>query len=174
MFAPSGEYVWARQFWEQPVSQWDRMFGAGVRAAWVTSQHAARLMTEQRSGLIVNLSHWAAQTYSSNTCYGVSKAATDRLTADSAYELREFGVAVVSIYPGLVRTERVMLAASHLDLSNSESPEFQGRVIAGLLADVDPMSYSGQAIVSARLAEDLGIADVDGRHPRPLSLDRFA
>ncbi len=171
MYAPSGEYVWARKFWEQPISQWDRMFGAGVRAAWVASHHAARLMTAQRSGLIVNLSYWAAKAYSGNTCYGVSKAATDRLTTDCAYELKDFGVAVVSLYPGLVRTERVMFAADYLDLSNSESPEFQGRVITGLLADVDPMSYSGQTIVSARLAEDLGIVDIDGRHPRPLTLD---
>src|ERR1035438_6560912 len=41
-------------------------------------------------------------------------------------------VAVVSLYPGLVRTEAVMEAArgGWLDISNSESPEFIGRVIA--------------------------------------------
>jgi len=40
-------------------------------------------------------------------------------------------VAVVSMYPGLVRTEAV-LAAGVFDLSNSESPEFTGRAVAAL------------------------------------------
>ena len=41
-----------------------------------------------------------------NVAYGVAKAATDKLTADMAHELLEHNVAVVSLYPGLVRTER--------------------------------------------------------------------
>jgi NAD(P)-dependent dehydrogenase (short-subunit alcohol dehydrogenase family) len=39
--------------------------------------------------------------------YGVAKAATDKLTADIAHELRRHRVAAVSLYPGLVRTEAV-------------------------------------------------------------------
>jgi hypothetical protein len=44
---------------------------------------------------------------------------------------------VVSLYPGLVRTESVIAAAEAgwLDLSNSESPEFIGRVVAALAGD---------------------------------------
>ena len=57
---------------------------------------------------------------------GISKAATDKLTADVAVELRDHDVAVVSLYPGLVGTEAV-LAAGVFDLNNSESPEFIGR-----------------------------------------------
>ena len=89
-------------------------------------QHAARLMVPCRRGLIVNVSQWAAQKYQGNVIYGVSKAATDKLTADMAVELRDRDVAVVSLYPGLVGTEAV-LAAGVFDLNNSESPEFIGR-----------------------------------------------
>ena len=60
---------------------------------------------------------------------GVSKAATDKMTADMATELRPYGVAVVSLYPGLVRTEKVMDAAAWLDLTNSESPEFRRAIV---------------------------------------------
>jgi NAD(P)-dependent dehydrogenase (short-subunit alcohol dehydrogenase family) len=166
-----GEFTWPRPFWEQPVWRWDAMFAAGVRAHYVASVHAARVMTGQRSGLIVNISFWAAQRHVGNVAYGVSKAATDKLTADAARELSDYGVAVVSLYPGLVRTEAVMQAAAFLDLSNSESPQFIGRAVAALASDPNVMRKSGQVLVAAALAEEYGFTDVDGKRPRPLTLE---
>ena len=61
-------------------------------------------MVARRCGLIVNISFWAAQKHIANVAYGVSKAATEKMTADMAVELKPYGVAVVSLYPGLVRT----------------------------------------------------------------------
>ena len=142
-------------------------------AAFVASGHAARLMTPRRAGLIVNVSFWAAQKHIGNAIYGVSKAATDKLSADMAHELRPHGVAVVSLYPGLVRTEAVLEAAKAgwLNLSNSESPEFQGRVIAALARDPSTLDRSGQILVAAAVAREFGIKAVDGRAPTPLTLD---
>src|SRR5262245_841125 len=122
-----GEFTWAKPFWEQPMERWDAMFAAGVRAAFHASQLAARIMVGRKRGLIVNISFWAAQKRIANVPYGVSKAATDKMSADMAVELQPHGVTVVSLYPGLVRTEKVMEAAAYLDLSNSESPQFIGR-----------------------------------------------
>ena len=85
-------------------------------------------MVPNRRGLIVHLSHWAAQKHQSNVAYGVAKAATDKMAAHMAHDLRPHGITSVSLYPGLVRTESVMQFAAYLDLSNSESPEFTGRV----------------------------------------------
>jgi len=167
----NGEFTWPRPFWKQPLWRWDAMFGAGVRAHYVSSVHAARIMVEQRSGLIVNISFWAAQKHIGNVPYGVSKAATDKLTADMAHELREYNVAVVSLYPGLVRTESVLEAAAFLDLSNSESPQFIGRTVAALASDPDVMSKSGQVLVAAALAQEYGFTDVDGKQPRALRLE---
>jgi len=101
------------------------------------------------------------------------KAATDRLSADMAHELREHGIASVSLYPGLVRTEAVMANAKFFDFSNSESPQFIGRVIAALAADPRVMEKSGKTLVAAALALDYGVTDVDGKQPRPLSIDEF-
>ena len=164
-----GKFTWLQPFWEQPAWRWDAMIHAGVRAAFIASQHAARLMVPARRGLIVNISIWAAQKHQGNLIYGVSKAATDKLSADMAHELRPHGVTAVSLYPGLVRTEAV-LAAGVFDLSNSESPEFQGRAIAALAADPDALRWSGKALVSADLANLYAFTDVDGRQPRPLTL----
>ena len=162
-------FTWGEPFWEQPAWRWRAMMDAGVRAAFAASRLAARMMVAQRSGLIVNVSHWAAQKRIGNAIYGVAKAATDKLTADAAEELRKHCVFVVSLYPGLVRTEAV-LAAGFFDLSNSESPEFQGRAVAALAADPEIGRWTGQVLVTAALAEHYGFTDIDGKSPRPLTL----
>jgi NAD(P)-dependent dehydrogenase (short-subunit alcohol dehydrogenase family) len=105
-----------------------------------------------------------------NVAYGVSKAATDKMTADMAIELQPYGVTVVSLYPGLVRTEKVMESAAWLDLSNSESPKFIGRAVAALAADADLFRHTGKVLVAAALANEYGFTDVDGTTPHPLTL----
>jgi dehydrogenase/reductase SDR family member 1 len=172
MVDASGRFTWLLPFWDQPEYAWSSMMDAGVRAAFFASVHAARLMIPQKRGFIVNISLWPAQKHVANVIYGVSKAATDKLTADTAHELKPHGVAVVSLYPGMVRTEAVLKAAEAgwLSLSNSESPEFIGRVIAGLASDPTTFERSGQVLVAAQEALRLGIADVDGRQPIPLTL----
>src|SRR5215469_9166438 len=122
-----GDFTWPKPFWQQPLWRWDAMFSAGVRAHYYASQLVVPVMIARRRGLIVNISFWAAQKHIGNVAYGVSKAATDKMTADMATELKMYGITVVSLYPGLVRTEKVMEAAAWLDLTNSESPEFIGR-----------------------------------------------
>ncbi len=142
----------------------------GVRGAFVAAQHAARMMILARSGLIVNVSFWAARKHLDNVLYGCAKAATDKLTADMAHELAPHGITVNSLYPGLVRTEAVMAAAAYLDLSNSESPEFIGRAVCALARDSRRMRRTGQVLVAAELGLEYGFTDIDGRQPRPLSL----
>ena len=168
-----GNFTWPRPFWEQPAHRWSSMMDAGVRTAFACASRAARMMLPRGRGLIVNISFWAAQKHIGNVIYGVAKAATDKMTADMAHELRPRGVTVVSLYPGLVRTESVLQAAEAgwLDLSNSESPEFIGRVVAALANDPGVLSRSGQVLVAAAIAEEYGISDVDGRHPKPLTLE---
>jgi NAD(P)-dependent dehydrogenase (short-subunit alcohol dehydrogenase family) len=118
--------------------------------------------------------YWAAQKYMGNVpC--VAKAATDKMTNDMSHELREYNVAVVSLYPGLVRTEKVMEPAALVDLSNSlsnsESPEFVGRAVAALSADARLSSKSGRVLTTADLAKEYGFTDVDGKRPKPVDLE---
>lgn len=162
-----------KPFWEQPFWRWDAMFDAGVRAAYTSSAFAARAMVKRKSGLIVNISFWSAQVYLGNTQYGVSKAAVDKMTEYMAHELKKFKVAVIALYPGLVRTESIMRNAKHFDMSNSESPQFIGRVVAALASDPDIMRKSGRVLVAAQEALEYGIQDIDGKQPRPLTLQDF-
>lgn len=167
-----GTFTWPAPFWEQPMHRWTGMMDAGVRAAFVCSAHAARLMTPRRRGLIVNISFWAAQRHLGNTIYGIAKAATDKLTSDTAVELEPFDIPVISLYPGLVRTEAVLAAAESgaFDLSTSESPEFIGRVINALYSDPDLMSKTGLVLVAAAVAKEFGVLDIDGKSPPALTL----
>jgi dehydrogenase/reductase SDR family protein 1 len=167
-----GQFTWGLPFWRQPSHRWTSMLDAGVHCAFFASAQAAEMMVPRRRGLIVNISFWAAQKYVGNCIYGIAKAATDKMSSDMAHELRPSNVAVVSLYPGLVRTEAVMEAArgGWLDISNSESPEFIGRVIAALSADPQLMERSGQVVVAAQLARELKVRDIDGRQPIPLTL----
>ncbi len=158
-------------FWTVPLSRWDAMFQAGVRAHYVASVLAAPLMIARQAGLIVNISFFAAQRNDKGVAYGVAKAASDRMVACMAHELCEYNIAAVSLYPGLVRTESVLKSAEYFDLSNSESPQFIGRAVAALAADPQVMHKSGQTLVAATLALEYGFTDVDGKQPRPLTVD---
>lgn len=165
-------YTWEEPLWQQPMWRWDAMMDVGVRSAYCGTLIAAGQMAKQRSGLIVNISFWAAQKFMQNVVYGISKAAMDKMAADVAHQMREFNVAAISLYPGLVRTEDVMKNAQYFDTSNSESMEFQGRAVAGLAVDPKLMEKSGKVFTSADLALEYGYTDIDGYQPRPSTLER--
>jgi NAD(P)-dependent dehydrogenase (short-subunit alcohol dehydrogenase family) len=89
------ELTAGRKFYETPLSNWDDMIDVGTRSAYVASAFAARCMTKAGCGLIANISSSGAAKYAWHVAYGVGKAALDRITADTAHELRDAGVAVV-------------------------------------------------------------------------------
>ena len=66
---------------------------------------------------------------------------------------------------------QVMEAAAYLDLSNSESPQFVGRAVAGLATDSAILALTGSVVVAARCAERYGFNDVDGRRPKALTIN---
>jgi NAD(P)-dependent dehydrogenase (short-subunit alcohol dehydrogenase family) len=170
-FSDGTEFWKEKGFWDMPIERWDKMFQAGVRAHFVASAQAAPLMIAQKSGLIVNTSFFAAQRVDRGVAYSVAKKADDHMAACMAHELRAYNVAVVSLYPGLVRTESVMANAQFFDMSNSESPQFIGRAVAALAADPKVMEKTGKVLVAAQLALEYGFTDIDGKQPRPINVD---
>jgi dehydrogenase/reductase SDR family protein 1 len=163
------ELTSGKPFWECPISNWDDMVGVGTRSAYVASWHAARLMVPRKRGLVANVSSSGAREYAWHVAYGVGKCALDRFTAGAAHELAKHGIAVVSLWPGLVLTERLEGAAEAgipgLDFSRAESPRFTGRAVAALAADPELRRWSGRALAARELADAYGFTDVDGRLP---------
>ncbi len=151
-------------FWETPISDWDALIDVGTRSAYVAAHHAARLMVAAERGLIVNVSSAGAIRYFHHIAYGIGKAALDRLTKDAARPLAAHGVAIVSLWPYLVSTERVRQMGG-IDLSVTESPRFVGRGIVALASDPGRTRWSGRAVTTHALALEYGFTDVDGRLP---------
>lgn len=167
-------------FWELPVAAWDQVIDIGVRSHYVASVFATPMLLAAEHGLIANISSSGSTQYAHNVVYGVGKAALDKMTADMAHELEPHGVAVVSVWPGLVRTEIVELGARRtddgrsvldlpgegtFDLADAESPRFVGRGVVALAADPAVMHRTGTTPTVAALAEAYGFTDVDGRVP---------
>ena len=167
------EMVNGRPFYENPLSNWDDLIDVGTRSAYAASWFAARgFMVKQGGGLIANISSSGASKYAWHVAYGVGKAALDRITSDTAHELRDAGVTVVSLWPGLVKTERTekVREAGGLDFSRAESQRFTGRAVAALACDPDRQRHTGQAITSRAMADLYGYTDIDGELPDgPLS-----
>jgi NAD(P)-dependent dehydrogenase (short-subunit alcohol dehydrogenase family) len=172
-----------KPFWELPTRAWDEVIDVGVRSHYVASALAAPTMIRQRAGLIANISSSGAIQYAHNVPYGVGKAALDKMTADMAHDLLSYGVAVVSLWPGLVKTELVMFGAQQgpdgsaqldlgeegtFDLSGAETPRFIGRAVVALAIDPDVMARSGRAHTVADMAKEYGFTDLDGRVPQTL------
>ncbi|MEM6928624.1 MAG: SDR family NAD(P)-dependent oxidoreductase [Myxococcota bacterium] len=161
--------LWGRPFWEQPLSQWDAMHTVGLRSHFVASVLAMPLLLDAPRGLVAHVSSFAGGRYYLNVAYGVGKAGVDRMAADMAHELREREVAVVSLWPGVVRTEWVLgLEAPPFPMEVTESPELTGRAVVALADDPAVMDRSGQVCVVAELAEAYGFDDIDGTRPRSL------
>ncbi len=161
-------------FWELPIEQWDVLHRVGLRSHYVAGVHAARAMVPEKRGLIVNVSSFGAKVYAVSVAYGVGKAGVDRMSRDMGRELRPHGVTAVSLWPGIVRTERLLLEPERLgfDPTNGESPTFSGRAVAALAADPNVIERTGQALVVAELALEYGFTDVDGTVPKSLRREK--
>ncbi len=151
-------------FWETPVGLWDDLIDVGTRSAYVATHFAARSMVAQEGGLIVNISSAGAIRFFHHLVYGVGKAALDRITKDAARPLALHGVSIVSLWPNLVKTERV-LTLTGFDLKGAESMRFTGRAVVGLATDPEVARYSGRAVTSRGMANVYGFKDVDGGLP---------
>ncbi|UZG58597.1 SDR family NAD(P)-dependent oxidoreductase [Rhodococcus opacus] len=167
--APKGFGGFSTPFWERPLDDWDSLIGVGLRAHYVASVEAARLMVPRRSGLIANISSFGTRGHLHSVLYGMSKAGLDKMASDMAAELAPHDVRAVSLWPGIVRTE--MIVASGLEtiagfpVADAESPEFIGEVICALHSDPTLPQRSGHTFVTAELAVEYGITETQGRTP---------
>jgi dehydrogenase/reductase SDR family protein 1 len=164
--SPEQRLLWSgRPFWELPMSLWDDLNAVGLRSHLVASRCAVPLMLERGTGTILNVSSHSAGVAKSagskrTLPYSVVKAALQRLSADMATELREFGIAVLSIWPPATKTEGVLAQPEVWgDLTAWNSPLFTGRVVAAFLGGGNALAQSGESIDIQDLAEQLGIFD---------------
>ncbi|MGT2494696.1 SDR family NAD(P)-dependent oxidoreductase [Cupriavidus basilensis] len=158
-------------FWEKPLALVD-ILDVGLRSAYVASWHAAPMMVAGGRGLMAFTSSFGASCYMHGPAYGAQKSGVDKFAKDMAVDLRPYGVAAVSVWMGPLRTE-----AHHAGLGararqirrlapSAESPEVhrQSHSLA-LHGDAAVMEKSGQVLISAEVAQEYGIRDIDGKAP---------
>ena len=173
--SPDFSSMVGKHFWEIPFDQMDACLDIGPRSALVATSLAVRQMLPRDHGLVVNISSHGAVDYILSVPYCVGKAGIDKVTADTARELQATGITVVSLWPGLVLTERILAQATvgddgrltmmGLDLAMGESQRFSGRAIAALLTDSKVKERSGGSYQPSVLAREYGFTDVDGTLP---------
>lgn len=158
-------------FWEKPLSNW-AMVDVGVRSNFVAAWHAAKIMVPQQSGLIVEISGYTGVAYTYGVVFGTSKSAVDRMARDMAIELKPYQVTSISLWQGLTLTERAKQNLENIpglkdgaatQLKDGCTPEFPGRVIAALAEDPDVIRHSGGTFITAEMAREYGVKDIDGR-----------
>ena len=164
------ELVSPKPFWEKPLELVD-VLDVGLRSAYVASWHAAPLLVRRGRGLIAFTSSPGSVCYMHGPAYGAQKAGVDKMAADMAVDFRETGVATVSIWMGILLTERFRSAfdgnpeALAQTAKHAETPEFTGHLINALYRDPDLAELSGHTVIGAEIAQRYGITDEDGRQP---------
>lgn len=157
-------------FWEKPLALQD-ILNVGMRSTYVASYYAAPLLIKNGEGLVVNTSSFGGRCYMHGPAYGAGKAAVDKMAHDMAYDFKPHNVAVVSIWMGLLKTERSMAVfQAQPELyaeaeQTAESPQFTGLLIDALALDDQLMTRTGKVLVGAELAVEYNVQDVDGRQP---------
>lgn len=169
-----------KKFFECDLSLWDEINNVGLRNVYHCCVLASRMMVPRRKGLIVNISSSAGIRYFFNVPYGVGKAAIDRMSADMAEELKEQRVAVLSLWPGVVKTEQSYewlrsgklsqltgMPQAQLErmMIKGESPAFVGRAVMYLAFDKGVIKKTGRILLTADLCDEYTFIDNDGKIP---------
>ncbi len=151
-------------FWEKDLDA-QKILDVGLRSSYAASWHAAKIMVPQRSGLIAMISSFGATCYMHGPAYGAQKAGIDKLAHDMAHDFTGTGVMAVSLWLGMQITERATQAAQanpeqyEALLAMAENPEFSAHVIDGIDRAANREELSGQTLIVAEIARELGITD---------------
>jgi NAD(P)-dependent dehydrogenase (short-subunit alcohol dehydrogenase family) len=157
-------------FWEKELDA-QKIIDVGLRSAYVASWHAARIMVPQHSGIIAMTSSFGATCYMHGPAYGAQKAGLDKLAHDMDHDFRGTGVTAVSLWLGPQVTERSKIAVQTNPeqyegfLEMAENPEFSAHVIDAIAKAPNREELSGQTLIVAEIARELGVTDRG--HDRP-------
>jgi NAD(P)-dependent dehydrogenase (short-subunit alcohol dehydrogenase family) len=164
---------WNRPFWEHPLAEWQQMMAAGPFAYLLASHYAARRMAATGKGLIVGVTDCVVPgqgeaEYQGGLLWDLSHCCINRMMHCMGVEARRHGIAVVTLMPGFMRTERVLRNLTEelkamFRFDKSESTEYIGRAVAALAADPDVIEKTGKVHFVGDLAREYGFTDVDGR-----------
>jgi 3-oxoacyl-[acyl-carrier protein] reductase len=125
-------------FLEATEEEWDVNMSVNLKAVFLLSQAAMKVMKENKRGYIINISSTAAlEVPARASAYGISKLGVKGLT-QALYETgKEYGVKVSVIYPGMTDTKMLRDVNLPVDPSCWMLPEDIAGCIIFLLKQSD-------------------------------------
>jgi NAD(P)-dependent dehydrogenase (short-subunit alcohol dehydrogenase family) len=160
-----------QSFWDMTAEAWRYQIAVNLTAAWVTLKAFAPIMRDQGDGgLVVNMTSALAGMprnpnlpghASTGAAYPVSKVALSRMTEDLAKELSPYGIAIVALHPGFVKTDiaELMAPVSGFDVSMASSSSAAPMAALEYLATHDALPHTGDVIFAPKFAKELGLLD---------------
>jgi len=150
--------------WQLPIALWDQLHQVGLRSAYVASVLAVPIMLTSRGHrLIASISSAGATRYVYGAAYGAAKAGLDKLTADLACELRPHHITVISVWPPLTTTEKVLACPGAYNLATARPAALTGQVIAALAADPATIHRTGHVLIATDIANHYRLTGSPGR-----------
>ncbi|HVD19245.1 MAG TPA: oxidoreductase [Propionibacteriaceae bacterium] len=134
-----------------PVEEARRQFDVNIFGLARMTQLVLPQMRAQRDGYIVNISSMGGKIWEPlGSWYHASKFAVEGLSDSLRVEVAAFGIKVVIIQPGTIRSEWSGIAADKLEAASANTPYAeQAKLVGGGLRAVDHMRMaSGPEVVA--------------------------
>jgi NAD(P)-dependent dehydrogenase (short-subunit alcohol dehydrogenase family) len=139
-----------------PIDEARRQFDVNLFGLARLTQLVLPQMRAQLDGYIVNVSSMGGKIWEPlGSWYHASKFAVEGLSDSLRIEVAEFGIKVVIIQPGSIRTEWSGIAADQLKASSANTPYArQAKIMGAVLRGVDHMRMaSGPEVVAQAIAK---------------------
>jgi NAD(P)-dependent dehydrogenase (short-subunit alcohol dehydrogenase family) len=121
---------------ETPLGDWDFLMNLNGRSVFVAARSFIPAMLKQGSGKIVNIASRGGLAGDAGAAlYSASKSVVIRLTESLAAELKDHGVNVNCVLPGMIDTPPNRAALPKADFSKWVTPEALADVILFLASD---------------------------------------
>lgn len=139
-----------------PIEEARRQFDVNLFGLARLTQLVLPQMRQQHDGYIVNVSSMGGKIWEPlGSWYHASKFAVEGLSDSLRVEVAEFGIKVVIIQPGTIRSEWSGIAADQLEASSASTPYArQAKLVGAGLRGVDQMRLaSGPEVVAEAIAK---------------------
>lgn len=150
----------ARSFWKKPRRQFDvNVFGAAHLIQLVLPS-----MRAHRSGTIINITSMGGKIYTPfGAWYHATKFALESFSDCLRLEVKPFGINVVIVEPGAIRTEWSGIAANHLAETSAKGAyaDKAGKVARSFRSEATAKQSSAPAVVARTV-----VKAATARHPK--------
>ncbi len=139
-------------FLETEIEDFNNIWRVNVLGPFLCTRAVLTHMVPRKSGSIVNISSSAAESLSWNNnpdwnIYSASKAALNRMMIKLALEVAEHNIAVNLLYPGLIRTEGMIVTMPDDRLDHASLPSILGPPAVWLAAQ-KATSFTGKIVTA--------------------------